>query len=65
MFSMYSHSKVKKGQKLDTTTLVSNMKTLDEILQSGFKIDEKDLEKLFMKKENLTKTNNESDTKEL
>ena len=50
MFSMYSNMKQKKYNPLDVSQAVEQMKTVDDILQSGFKLTDKDLDA-------LTKTN--------
>ena len=49
MFSMYNNMKQKKYNPLDISQAVEQMKSLDDILQSGLKLTEKDLEILFKK----------------
>lgn len=68
MFNMYSNIKQKKYNPLDISNAVEQMKSLNDILQSGFKLSEKDIELLLQKPDeihqeknnNLSQSNNAS-----
>jgi hypothetical protein len=65
---MYSNIKQKKYNPLDISNAVEQMKSLNDILQSGFKLSEKDIELLLQKPDeihqeknnNLSQSNNAS-----
>lgn len=65
MFSMHTEKKTNKIFSLTPANIFDNMKTLDDILNSGLKIDEKDLKLLlFPEEKNLELNNNEQSNTE-